>query len=262
MYILFTDETNSQSNAKSKFFIYGGVFFSSESAVAIHQAIKELREEAGLLPSDELKFDTRSRPKKRVSVEEHKELKKRVLQIALDHDVRFIANLVLHDLADRDNLISWGANNVIERFHGFLNLEDEHGIVTMDRVPTKTNGFDYIQEKFQQGLSYPYGRVSLSRVCAFTLTSVGASHLGSLVDIVLGSFRYCINEREKLDVPKVMLPDLVKLMWKRKVGKNLVVTGYGLVFSPEIEKVKALKYRQEYQGIKDHMNSILRKAGN
>jgi hypothetical protein len=64
----------------------------------------------------------------------------------------------------------------------------------MDRLP-KGSEFDYLSEKFTKGLSLPRGEAqALDRIVMFSSTCINASHVSSVMDIVLGTWRYCINQ--------------------------------------------------------------------
>jgi hypothetical protein len=94
-------------------------------------------------------------------------------------------------------------------------LEKEHGIAKLDRMGK--NSFTYAKNKFQTGLIFPGRDISikrrLDRITSIGFTCDGASHLSSMADILLGSFRYCVNDAEKDKAGRVMLPKLVPLMW-------------------------------------------------
>ena len=53
-YLLFTDETNQQPSRDAKFFIYGGIFFSSDKLMDLHELVEEARLNNNYLPEDEL----------------------------------------------------------------------------------------------------------------------------------------------------------------------------------------------------------------
>jgi hypothetical protein len=48
----------------------------------------------------------------------------------------------------------------------------------------------------------------LERVIGFGSTTDGASHLASIADVLIGSFRYCVNEEERDIAGRAMFPDL------------------------------------------------------
>jgi len=52
MFILLTDETNTQPTDDIKFFAYGGLFFPIEKLPDLHTEIETIRKEAGYGPED------------------------------------------------------------------------------------------------------------------------------------------------------------------------------------------------------------------
>jgi hypothetical protein len=220
--------------------------------------VEDIREEHGFLPGDDLKFDTRSRPKY-VTATQHKEAKRDVLSGCAELGVRFVACMVLHEIASGRNmaeLVGWGANTVIGTFSRFLGHEDDNGIVVVDRLPFPGD-FKYLKEKFQVGLKLPgYGARRLdTRIHLFTTTSHGTSHATSAIDIVLGAFRYCVNERERDIAPRSIFPLVANMMWHRRVGGTTYVRDYGLLLRPR--HVVVPHYQREYDELTEHLETLL-----
>ena len=68
------------------------------------------------------------------------------------------------------------------------------GYVIMDRIPVD-KPYEYLKEKFQVGLIFPdKNSVRLDRILGLGQGADGTSHLCSVADIMLGAFRYCVNE--------------------------------------------------------------------
>lgn len=257
-YILFTDETNNQPAKNAKFFIYGGVFFPVERLADLHDRIEGIREEYGYERGDNLKFDTRSRPKY-VTANQHTEAKREVLEVCAELEVRFVAYVILHEITGERSVaerVSWGANTVLGAFSRFLGQEDDNGIVVADRLPFPGD-FKYLKEKFQVGLEMPgYGVRRLdTRIHLFTTTCHGTSHATSAIDIVLGAFRYCVNERDRDIAPRKIFPLVASMMWHRRVGDEVYVRDYGLLLRPR--KVEAPDYMFEYDQLTTHLESLL-----
>jgi hypothetical protein len=158
-YVLLTDETNQQPSERARFFIYGGVFFPAAAVPDLYDLARDVRAEAGYQRADEFKFDTRSRPE-HVTRQQQTEAKRRVLEGCAELDVRFIAYLVLHDIARHrslEQLVRFGVNTVLSTFQKFLGHEDESGICLVDRLPYR-HGHQSLGEIFQQGLKMPNNR--------------------------------------------------------------------------------------------------------
>jgi hypothetical protein len=260
VYLLFTDETNQQAAHKAKFFIYGGVLFPVERLTEVHNLVEQARRKNGFRQDDEFKFETHSRPD-HVTKEQHRAAKRAVLEGCSELGVRFVACLVLHDIARTrllQELVSWGANSVICAFHRFLEQENGTGICTVDRLPFDQN-YQYLKEKFQVGLTFPNGHSRpLDRIQLFASTSQGASHASSAIDIVLGAFRYCVNERDRNIAPRDMFPKIVRMMWHRRERNRIYLREYGLLFRPRRVRVEA--HQREYGELTEHLARLLKEV--
>jgi hypothetical protein len=259
MYILFTDETNMPQDPGAKFFVYGGLFFPVERLVDLHEGIERIRRESGYRAGDELKFQTNARPDW-VSVEQAREAKSRVVKQCIDLECQFIVYIVLHAIArnrTHDELVRWGADHVFGKFNYFLALVGDHGIVAVDRLPI-VGDYRYLSERFCTGLEYADGkRVPLDRIKLLTATCINASHASSAMDIVLGSFRYCINQPKNLEVAREMMINVTKLVWAKREGDNIIPWELGLVFRPVYPDIKVASYRMEYDRLVEHINTLL-----
>jgi hypothetical protein len=254
MFLMFGDEADAEQGRGQKFFVYGAIFVASNSAKQLHSEIDLLRDDYGFRPSDSLKFADSTKPKK-MRRDQFRDVKKKIIQLAKAHDVKFCAYIASHALArnqTHDQRVLWGANTLLGRFNEFLATDqDDYGIALFDRPPVK-HEYRYLKEKFQTGLTLrDSNRRRLERIIAFASTTDGASHLASVADVLIGSFRYCVNEEDRSIAGRTMFPDLVHLMWKR----HLIVRGYGLVLSPK--KVEHEPHRSEYQALLDRLQGYL-----
>lgn len=257
-YLLFTDETNLQPAQDSKFFIYGGVFFPTNILGEIHNLVESARIYNNFVPEDEFKFDTRSRPA-HVEINQHRAAKNAVLNGCMNLGVKFVACLVLHSIASRhtlETLISWGANSVFCAFDRFLQEENTNGIAIADRLPFRGN-FRFLQEKFQMGLTFPWGtNRRLENIHLYGFSCIGTSHASSAIDIILGAFRYCVNERDRHQKARNMLPNIVRMMWHKRDNSDVQIKDYGLLYRPK--KVRVDEYRRQYNELTNHFVRILR----
>jgi len=258
MYVLLTDESNLEPNEGIKFFTYGGLIVPVANLAALHERIAQARKTAGYSPTDKLKFETKSRPKS-VSLEAATVAKKAVVAAAIELNCKFIAYVVLHAIAKNKDVqtnIQFGANSVIAKFNVYLSQQKAHGIVAMDRLPKGTE-FEYLAEKFTKGLALPKGEAqALDRVVMFSSTCINASHVSSAMDIVLGTWRYCINQPLNAAAAKDMMRQLVKLIWHVPVGENIMAHELGLLFRPR--EVKHAAYKEEYDALLKHLNLLLK----
>lgn len=258
MYILLTDETNTTpANAAIRFFAYGGLILKLDDVPALHKQIEKIRAEHGYQAGDVLKFDTRSRPH-HVTAAQATDAKHQVLRACIAVGCKFIVYVVHHQIArnrDVEQVIEWGASHVIGKFNYFLGLENDYGIVAMDRLPDKAQ-FNYLSEKFTKGLTFEDDPpVSLDRVTLFTSTCINASHLSSAMDIVLGSWRYCINAPQNADAARAMIADITKMIWCRREGETLHVAEMGLTIRPKNILVK--QYKDDYENLLKDINLLL-----
>jgi hypothetical protein len=256
-YLLFTDETNQRPAQDAMFFIYGGLIIPSAQLKELDNLIETARNDNNFCPGDKLKFDTRSRPS-HVSIEQHRAAKKAVIDACLGLGIRFVACLVLHEIASNktiETLISWGANSVLCAFDRFLEEENATGICILDRVPFNGD-FRYLEEKFQTGLIFsPRGTKRLERVHLFAFSCQGASHVGSAIDIILGAFRYCVNERERNQAARNLLAKIIRMMWHVRENNLIRIREYGLLFRPKEVKVQA--YKRQYDDFIQHLRTLL-----
>jgi hypothetical protein len=257
MYVLLTDESNLEPSESIKFFTYGGLIVPLVNLPALHDRIGQIRTKAGYQSTDRLKFETKSRPRS-VSLEAATEAKRAVVAAAIELDCKFIAYVVLHAIAKANDIqtnIQFGANSVIGKFNTYLGEQKSHGIVAMDRLPKGTE-FEYLAEKFTKGLALPKGEAQeLDRVVMFSSTCINASHLSSAMDIVLGTWRYCINQPLNAGAAKDMMAQLAKLIWHVPMGEDIMAHERGLLFRPK--EVKHAPYKADYDALLKHLNTLL-----
>ena len=147
---------------------------------------------------------------------------------------------------------------MLSTFQTFLEREVETGICLVDRLPYR-HGHQSLGEIFQHGLQMPNNRYRiLNRVLLLGETTQQESFIGSVVDIVLGSFRYCVNERQNERATRAILPPVVEMMWSHRVGDTVHVREYGLLFRPRNVEVPA--YQEEYEELTQHFTALLENA--
>jgi len=258
VYILLTDETNKQPSKKVKFFIYGGIFFKAAILPELNEKILNIRKQYCYAPGDKLKFDFKSKPSQ-VSSENSKKAKREILELCLTSGVKFIAYVMHHGIAKGkayDDLIKFGVNSVVAAFDRFLRESQDFGMCAIDALPFE-KGFRYISELFQHGLQLQSDRrFPLNRVVHFSQTCINAGHVNSLVDIILGAFGFCVNEREKTTTPKEMLPKIIQMMWHSREGSKINFRDKGLLIRPmDLDKYKTFK--KDYDDLVFHLERLL-----
>jgi len=197
------------------------------------------------------------------SSEDVKNAKRRVVDLCLETDCTFIAYAILHAIAQNQTQrtrVQYGANSVISRFNQFLDENDDDGICLVDNLPFR-GGDQYLKEKFTEGLTFPGGRsVPLSRIKLFGQTCNNASHLSSAADIVLGSFRYCVNNPNNPDAASDMFKKVATMMWHQDDGERRLVRERGLILRPLLENIDNPLLRSRYDELIQHLTGLLHQS--
>jgi hypothetical protein len=129
-------------------------------------------------------------------------------------------------------------------------------MIFVDRL-SDVGEYKFLSEKFTTGLITQSKTVPLNNIILFSSTCDNASNLSSAMDIVLGSFRYCINRPLNELAAKTMIKDICKLIWADKHGEDLDPFEKGLTLRPLLEKITIPLYKKEYRTFIDHINSLL-----
>jgi hypothetical protein len=140
----------------------------------------------------------------------------------------------------------------------FLRERNSYGYAVLDKIPVK-NPYRYLKEKFQIGLTFPAKQAKepmrLGRILGFGHAVDGSSHMCSVADMMLGAFRYCVNEPENKEVGKARFPTLMGMMWKHKRNGNTYVNDYGLALRPA--QITIRKHQDEYEALVQRLQSYL-----
>jgi hypothetical protein len=103
-----------------------------------------------------------------------------------------------------------------------------------------------LRERFGKGLvGLPYGPYRLKQILGFHISSIGTSHFCSLIDVVLGSLRFVINNRNdqtRANVVHTLLAQLAPLAIRDANGQVREVCFF---FSPK--QIRANVYLTQYQ---------------
>jgi hypothetical protein len=258
MYLMLGDEADFEQGKGQKFFVYGAIFIPPDSIKPLSDAIEAVWVAAKFEPTDSLKFADKTRPEK-ITREDFREVKAKVMDLAAKHGVVFCAYAILHALASTQahkQRVEFGANTLLGKFNEFLGTDkDTFGLVLFDKIPIPHH-HKYLQQKFQIGMSFPDGTTKrLERIVGLASTTDGQSHLASVCDILVGSWRYCVNEPAADVAGKAMFPKLMDVMWKRKRDGKLYVKDFGFVMRPL--EVKSEKYKKEYEDLRTRLQGYL-----
>jgi hypothetical protein len=77
----------------------------------------------------------------------------------------------------------------------------------------------------------------------------------SVADVLLGAFRFCVNEPENEEAGKAMFPVLLNMMCKRERDGKSYVNDCGLVCRPT--NIKEQKHKAEYDSLIDRLQSYV-----
>ncbi|MHB0929282.1 MAG: hypothetical protein ACYC3W_10375 [Candidatus Nanopelagicales bacterium] len=250
VYWFHLDETNNTS-ADGPFFIFGGLIATPSQAVAVHDAIAEIRTRYGYQQGDQFKFHTRSRPD-HVSQTDFVAAKQAAVALLEQLDVKMIVYVVLHDIAKGsvEENSEKALNALLSHFEfHFLPEFGARGTVTIDRVDDRF-GYPYLRTKFQHGISLPDGRKApLANIVHYSFSGDGLSHFSSLVDISLGAFRYCVNAsfgKGKEDLAKELIQPLSRALWSKSTeDDDRQIGGYGFLQYPK--EIRVQQYREQYE---------------
>jgi hypothetical protein len=249
-FILFADEANPEQTDPNKFFIYGGVIIPVSAIASIHQEVEAVRVALGLTVQDQLKFNSRSKPKV-ISSDQHTWAKAAVYEIAEKHGVKFIGYAILHSIAknkDHSTLVEFGANILLAKFNQFLGEVGGLGWANFDRLNTE-KPYAYLQAKFENRYASDAGHIRLERILGYSFTCDGASHHSSVADILIGGFRYVMNEPERDVAGRAIVQALGPVFWGKQNSDGVNFIGErGLVLRPKNLAVPA--YQADYAEVR------------
>lgn len=257
MYIFFGDETcESSKKDKAEFFIYGGIFFVIEKLHHLNNEVEKIRNDAGYKRSQEFKFCTDTRPSN-VSIDKFKEAKSNLLDLCKNNDVNLISCVVLHNIANTiEKKHSYPVSEVLAKFDNFLSLKKDTGICIFDRIPKANLQINLIKEKYQKGLVYSGAEIRLDNIESYSISSIGASNIGSIIDIVLGSLGYCINNRRDIDVAKNLMKKVFPLfITKKTIDNEIKLFNQGLLLRPSNVQIKS--YERQYDDLRKNLKSLI-----
>ncbi len=254
MHLLYCDESNLESR-RGDFMLYAGIAVRQEEALALSSRVEEIRANAGIAPSFNLKFNPAPPG---MAHHEFVAVKQALLEAMAEHHVGLLAYAVLHDVArDPDAARRSGINTVLYHFDCLLNrVGREPGIVLIDRFNDAGNVIaNHLVEKFSEGVTFPNSNAPyrLSNILGVHYSAIGQSHFASLVDLAVGSLRFainahCRNEENRLASARTILGLLRPLFIEEDDGR---VSELGFMFSPKT--VNYPPYRAKYVSLKQFM---------
>jgi hypothetical protein len=103
-------------------------------------------------------------------------------------------------------------------------------------------------------------KYELSRITLCGMTCMNASHVASAVDVVLGSFRYCINNPKNIEAASQMMTTVIEMMWHDVVDNKYEVHNRGLISRPLYDNIGSTVYKARYDELITHINMLLKEA--
>lgn len=255
MYLTLTDETN-RDVEESTFFLLGGVAVPFSSAEQIHSRLDTIRTVHGYLPGDAFKYARTSKPE-HVTEQNFNSAKSQALDLCLEFGVKIFLYVCHHAIAENRSpaeKFQWGSNGMLWQLNKFLNENGTYSWVLQDRHPVEGE-FQYYKQRFMQSRpTFQNHYHKLNRIIGFGSTCDGASHLSSLADIVLGSYRFCINNPAKDIVNGLLLPRLLRSTWG---FPYCVSRGIGIYPVGEIHKHEC---KAAYAELHNHISAYTERA--
>lgn len=258
MHLLFLDETNKEPTERIRFFLYGGLFIPADKVGTIHSEIEGARIRYGYAPLDRVKFDTNVRPKT-VSQENCTKLKQEIIELCYRNGCKFSVLVLHHKIASKQNpeaKFLWSSAGIIGHFNYFLSKEvNDYGLVLVDRLPIKSPE-NHLEDIFTHGLDIDGKRQKLDRIAGLGSVSIGASHLSSAIDVILGTFRFCVNNLSEDPKIKSMLCSVARMLWHKEINGVKYVRERGLLIRPK--EIKVQSYKNDYDDLVMKMESLIK----
>ncbi len=260
LYWFHIDETNA-TGKEADFLIVGGLILNGKQIMDADLAIDVIRKHFGYEPTDQFKFNTKSRPPQ-VTPENFRKAKETAISLLEPLGIRMVVYVVLHEIAknkDAEEMMAMAYNSLFDHFDSkFLESMNTKGVVCIDRGKDQFV-FKYLQEKHQGGIRYVDGyERHLDRIMHYSVTTDGASHISSLVDIALGAFRYCVNlsnspdKEQRLEIANSLLRPLSKALWSNDANGKRLITGYGFLPHPR-GGIRVESYRLKYETLAEDL---------
>lgn len=230
------------------FLIYGGLTVNSEDFLKLSNEVWKIRKSYEIDKSEKIKFNPGP---KHLSHEDFIGFKSDIIQAAANYDCKFLVYHALHDIVqDVDLGRRNGINELCLNFTYLLKNADTLGMILVDRFNDKGNKIEgHLTEKFSTGLTgLPNAdEFRLKNVVGIHYSAIGQSHMPSLIDIVLGSYRFALNSHcrkneKNLKSAKTILKSLKPLFPTDPDG--VVIPRIAMSFSPL--DVRVPKYKQKY----------------
>ncbi len=114
----------------------------------------------------------------------------------------------------------------------YLRQKKEKGLVFFDGLVD--GGVRFLARKYQEGISTAHNQQKVQPVAinGYFSSTIGSSSYSSVVDIVLGSFRYCVNSNLDTEVINTMKGYLKKMLYGQTYQGKKFYRDMGLIVRP------------------------------
>lgn len=255
-YIFFADEADQDKKEDGTFLIYGGAAILADDLPKLNSDIDSIRQEFNFLNSHSLKFSPNDKPDHLSNIE-FIEVKKRVFECALQRNVKFFSYAFNNNCARKEDghkiKISWGADQLLAKFNSFLHDNQDYGLVAFDQTPFKGHR-NYLKDKFNTQRLEKTKYKSTDRILAYTTCYDGTSHLSSVADIMVGSFRMIVNQPERTNAGRE-LAQLLKHVFARDLKKEdcMKITDYSMSIRPIADNIRHRPFAQQNKDLQDRI---------
>jgi hypothetical protein len=250
MYLFYCDETNLDPE-HADFFVYGGLAIPSDQAKTLHDKIETIRNNAKFKKDDKFKFNPCPDS---VEYNSFVKAKEAAIKAAFECGCVLIISIILHKIIrDIEEARRNEINRVVYHFDCYLNHITTYGLVLIDRF-SDSQIDEHLRQKFSVGITgLPYTQeMRLKNIVGFHYSAIGQSHYSSLIDIIIGSFRFAVNAHSKNKLNKIgtakLLLNLIEPLFYRD-SLNGRIHQISLNLSPNVIKVS--KYREKYLALKE-----------
>ena len=250
MKFLYCDETNMHVR-EDDFLIYGGVTIQADKFLEFSEAIDSLRQEFGVPTDFQLKFNPGPDG---MSHSDFISLKSKIVETSIAFGCEFLVYNILHQVSSSPDVARRnGINELCLNFSYILRSDESTGMILIDRFNDEGNVIDsHLRDKFSVGLrglpiTDPF---SLTRVVGLHYSAIGQSHMPSVVDIVLGSYRFATNcfargESRFEATSRTIMRSLHPMF--RKGSDAISIPRISISFSPK--EVRSAMYRERYANL-------------
>jgi len=232
--------------------VYGGVSIPAANALVLTNAVDVTRQKFSIPRTTLLKFLP---VPEGLTHQEYIEVKQEIIKAAVDNDCKFFTSLILHNVANENARLN-EINRISYHYNCYLSRKNSHGLVLIDRFSDKQID-QHLRNKFALGLvGMPFSEtMRLKNIVGFHFSAIGQSDMATVIDIVLGSFRFSINAFTRNDdrsLPTARkLLELISPLFVRNDSSGCI-SRLSLFFSPM--DVRWPAHRQRYANLSSFLS--------